>query len=170
MICHKKGCWSSRHCRKECDESNNRFKEQLGQQFDRKVIAQYITNFEETESSQDYNLNDENLEEIEALVVDVSSSLSILFDDENSETFFASLGLEEKAQKMATTLADKSFSHSLSTIGNILPNLMNFVNATCKTIDSDLFPYIVTDRYSSDKFYGITIDTSVSKHFIVGHG
>ena len=48
------------------------------------------------ESIQDNNLDDQNLEEMKALVIDALSPPSISFDDENSETFFTLLGLEEK--------------------------------------------------------------------------
>ena len=163
FVCHKEGCWSSKHTKEERDESRNRFKDRLGQRFDKKA-AQYIANFEGMESGSDNDLDDGDLDEMEALIIDVPSPPSATLIDENSEAFFTSLGLVEKAEEMATTLADRSFSHSLFTIGKVSPN------ATCNTIDSDPFAYIATDRYSSDKFYGIMIDTGASKHSTAGYG
>ena len=107
---------------------------------------------------------------MEALLIDVPSPPSTVLNNENSEAFFTSLGLVEKAEEMATNLADRSFSHSLTTIGNVSPNHINSANAACEIIDTNPFAYIATDRYSSDKFYGIMIDTGASKHSTAGYG
>ena len=76
----------------------------------------------------------------------------------------------EKAEEIATNLANRSFSHSLITIGNILSNHINFANIACDTINTDPFAYIAINWYLSDKFYGIMIDTGISKYFIAGYG
>lgn len=114
-------------------------------------------------------LDYENLKKLEALVIEALSPPSIPFDDENSKTSFTLLDLEKKAQEMVTTLANGSFSHSLSTIGNVPPNLINSIHATCNTIDSDLFAYVATDQISSDKFYEIIINNDASKHSTAGY-
>lgn len=128
----------SKHTKEERDKSRNRFKKRLGQRFDKKA-AQYIANFEEIESGLDNDLDDGDLDEMEALIIDVPSPPSTALNNENSEVFFNLLGLVEKAEKMATAFANKSFSHSLFTIGKVSPN------TTCNTIDSDLFAYITTN-------------------------
>lgn len=48
----------------------------------------------------------------------------------------------KKAEEMATSLADRSFSHFLSTIGNVLSNYIDFAYTAYDTIDTNLFPYI----------------------------
>lgn len=71
---------------------------------------------------------------------------------------------------MAINLANRSFSHSFITIGNVSSNHINFVNGVCDIINTNLFAYITTNRYLSNKFYKIMIDTGAFKHFIVGYG
>jgi len=64
---------------------------------------------------------------------------------------------------MAATLADKAFSHLVTTIDNIVPLIT----------DQDPFTYnvtISTSRYTVDKFIGIIINIGVSKRSIVGYG
>ena len=168
-MCLKKGFWSSKHTKEERDKSRNRFKERFGQQFDKKA-AQYIANFEGMEFSPDNNLDDENLYEMEVLIIDVPSPPSTVLNDETFKAFFTLLGLVQKAKEMTTNLADRSFSHSLITIGNVLHNYINSANAACDTIDTNPFAYIATDWYLSDKSYGIMIDIGASKHSTVGYG
>ncbi len=168
-MCLKKKCWSSKHTKEERDESKNRFKERFGQQSDRKA-AQYIANFEGVEFSPDNDLDDEGLDEMEALVTNVLSPPSIVPNNKNSKAFFTSLGLVEKAEEMATNLADRSFSHSFITIGNVSPNHISLANAACDMSDTNLFAYIATDQYSFDKFYRIMIDTGASKHSSADYG
>lgn len=75
------------HIRKECDESRNQFKEQLVQCFD-KDATQYIANFEGMKSNLDNNLDNEELNKMEALIIDVFSPLSASLNNENSKVFF----------------------------------------------------------------------------------
>lgn len=110
------------------------------------------------------------MEEIKVLIIDALLPPSISFDNKNSKTFFNSLGLEEKTPEVATTLANKSFSHSLSIIGNISSNIINSVDTNCNTIDLDPFTYIATDQYLSNKFYRIMIDIGASKHSTADYG
>ncbi len=122
------------------------------------------------EFSPDKDLNDEGLDKLEALVIDVLSPPSTVLNNENSKAFFISLGLIEKAEEMAINLANRSFSHSLITIGNILPNHISLANAAYDMSDTNPFTYIATNRYSSDKFYGIMIDTDAFKYSTAGYG
>lgn len=167
-MCFKKGCWSSKHTKKEHNKSRNWFKGRFGQQFDRKA-TQYIANFEGTEISPDNNLDNESLDEMKALLIDIPSPSSTVLHNENSEAFFTSFSLVEKVEKMAFNLIDRLFSHSLITIGNVLPNHINFANIACDTIDINFFAYIAIDQYLSDKFYEIIIDTGISKHFTASY-
>ena len=63
---------------------------------------------------------------------------------------------QHKAISMAATLADKAFSHLVTTIDNTVPFITN----------QDPFTYNVTtstSRYTADKFIGIMIDIRASK-------
>ena len=67
-----------------------------------------------------------------------------------------------KAISIAATLADKAFSHLVTTIDNTVL----FIT------DQDPFIYnatIFTSRYTADKFIGIIIDIKASKQFIAGY-
>ena len=140
-MCLKEGCWLSKHTKEERDKSKNQFKERFSQRFNRKA-AQYIANFERTEFSPDNNLDDKGLDEMKALLIDVPSLPSTILNGENFEAFFTLLGLVEKAEEIATNLANRSFSHSLIIIGNVLPNHISSANAACDTINTDPFAYI----------------------------
>lgn len=117
------------------------------------------------ELDSDNDLDNGNLDEIEALIIDVPSLPSVALNNENSEAFFTLLGFVKKAEEMATTFTNKLFSHSFFTISKISPNA-TYNN----TIDSDCFTYIATDQYLSDKFYRIMINTNASKHSTVSYG
>ena len=63
---------------------------------------------------------------------------------------------QHKATSIATTLVNKAFSHSVTTIDNIVPLIT----------DQDPFIYSITtftSRYTADNFVGIIINTEVSK-------
>ena len=63
---------------------------------------------------------------------------------------------QHKAISIAAILANKAFSHSVTTIDNIVP----FIT------DQDPFTYnttIFTSCYTADKFIGIIINIKVSK-------
>lgn len=122
------------------------------------------------ESGSDNDLEDENFDEMEVLIINVLSPPSATFNHKNSETFFTLLGLVKKAEEMATNLANRSFSHSLFTISNVLLNYMNSVYPAYDPIDTNLFAYIATNQYLSDKFYQIMINTSASKHSTASYG
>jgi hypothetical protein len=67
-----------------------------------------------------------------------------------------------KAISIAATLADKAFSHLVTTIDNIIPPIT----------DQDPFIYnatIFTSYYTADKFIGIIIDIKASKQSTVGY-
>lgn len=106
---------------------------------------------------------------MEALLIDVLSPPFTIFNNEKFKAFFILLGLVEKAKQMAINLADRSFSHYLIIIGNILSNYINSANATCDTINKDPFTFIAINRWLSDIFFKIMIDTGASKHFTAGY-
>ena len=107
---------------------------------------------------------------MQALLINVLSPPSKVLNDGNFEAFFTSLSLMKKAKEIATNLANKLFSHSLISIGNILCNHINSANATYNTIDIKSFTYIAINRYLFDKFYEIMIDISAFKYSTAGYG
>lgn len=52
FIYNKKGCWSSKHIRKECKDSKNKFKEWFSRGFD-KQASQYIIEYERVDHEMD---------------------------------------------------------------------------------------------------------------------
>lgn len=110
------------------------------------------------------DLDNKSLDKMKALIIDVLLLLSTVLNNENSKTFFKLLNLMEKAEEIATNLADRSFSHFFIIISNILPNYIRSDNIVCDISDANPFTYITTDQYLSDKFYEIMIDTSVFKY------
>ena len=70
---------------------------------------------------------------------------------------------QHKAISIAAILANKAFSHSVTTIDNIVPLIT----------DQDPFIYNITTStsyYTADKFIGIIINIKTSKQFIAGYG
>lgn len=106
---------------------------------------------------------------METLLIDILSPPFTVFNNENFEVFFTLLGLVKKAEEIATNLANRLFSYSFITIGNISSNYINSANTACDIINTNLFAYIAPNRYLSDKFYKIMIDTSASKYSITGY-
>jgi hypothetical protein len=82
-------------------------------------------------------------------------------DPEPAEHFTTSFGVlePERAFDIMTTLANQSLAHALTS-----------TDTTASPSDSDPFVYTTTDRYTSDVFYGIMIDTGASKKSTAGYG
>src|SRR6266571_3333252 len=83
----------------------------------------------------------------------------------NIDHYYTSFGQikQHKAISIATTLANKAFSHSITTIDNTVPLMTN----------QDPFTYnatISTSCYTTDNFIGIMIDTGISKQSTAGYG
>ena len=77
------------------------------------------------------------------------------FKIENSETFFISFGALQNAKVMIINLNQRVFKHGLEITE---PLTSHDIEA------SDPFAYVISDRYTSDEFYEIMIDTDVSKY------
>ena len=73
----------------------------------------------------------------------------------NTNTFMTSVGTIHQAETMTAYLANCSFDHAITEADPALtPH------------ESDPFTYITSKKYTSDKFYGIMIDTGASKRSI----
>jgi hypothetical protein len=151
-----------------------------------KRIDQYISEYEGTNSSSSsYSEDDfdtDLIDEMKALIVNLSSlsPLPLLSNSNNLsnvETFIISFDLVEKANAeiMITNLANRSLSHFL--INNLQislkmsyssePHSSDLVHICMKNID--FFTYIIIDRYTSEVFYEIMIDSEASIRSIVGY-
>lgn len=107
---------------------------------------------------------------MEILLIDIPFLPSIILNNKNFKAFFTLLGFVKKVKKMATNLINKLFNNFFITIGNVLLNHINSVNAACDTIDTNIFAHIASNWYLSNKFYEIMINTNASNHFIAAYG
>ena len=77
----------------------------------------------------------------------------------NTNTFITSFGTIHQAETMTAYLANHSFDHAITGAN---PNLTGH--------ESDPFTYITSERYTSNEFYGIMIDTGASRRSTAGCG
>lgn len=64
-------------------------------------------------------MDNRDLDKMETLIIDVLLLLSATLNNENSKTFFNLLGLMKKAEKIATTFTNRSFSYFLFNIEKV---------------------------------------------------
>jgi hypothetical protein len=155
-----------------------------------KRIDQYIVEYEELEEldsdENDQNTNDELIKEMKALMIEFSS-FSFLEKNSNAETFIIIFESMKNFASMTVDLVNRSFSHyfidfrtdmndqSLNdqNIDHLQISLKNesliiIVHTDMKNINSDSFAYVmILDRYISEKFYEMMIDSSASTKSIV---
>ena len=165
FVCDKKNCWSTNHTNKKKDEAMIRFKNKLSRDIDKRP-SHYITEIERINPNQKNDekndgLNDLN-EIMENFILNATSAASTFPKPENSETFFTSFGALQDAKIMTTNLNQRAFEHELG--------ITESLNNPHDSETSDPFAYVVSDRYTSNEFYGIMIDTSASKYSTAGYG
>ena len=139
-----------------------RFKNKLGRNIDKKSFH-YITEVEEINPDQKNEKNDDlnDLNEImKNFILNAISAASTSPKSENFETFFTSFEALQHAEIMTINFNQRVFEHGLRIIS------IEFLN---DFEASDPFAYIISDRYISDEFYGIMIDTNASKYSIVDY-
>jgi hypothetical protein len=146
-----------------------------------KRIDQYIAEYEELEDENDQNTNDEMIKEMKALMIEFSSFSS--FEKNNAETFIIIFESMKNLESMIIDLINRSFSHYFidfhtdmndqsssndRIIDHLQISLKNgffiiTVHTDMKNINSDSFAYVmIFDRYISEKFYEMMIDSSAS--------
>ena len=76
----------------------------------------------------------------------------------NTNTFITSFGTIHQAKTITQYLANRSFDH-----------VITGADPTLTPNESDPFKYITSERYTSDKFYDIIIDTGASKQSAAGY-
>ena len=151
------------HTDKKKDEASIKFKNDFIKRYDRRS-NQYIIDFEGIfeEKEKNDDLNNFNAK-MKTFVLNAIFEFSF-FKVENSETFFISFGALQDAEVMTINFNQRAFKHELGIIS------IEFLNQFQDSETSDPFAYVVSDRYISDEFYGIMIDTDVSKYLIVDYG
>lgn len=122
--------------------------------------SQYIAEHERV----DYERDDdsENIDDTaEALMIDIGFSSPSLLDQENvnTDTFITPFRIIHSAKTMTIDLANRFFDYPITGSN---PNL--------KRYKSDPFTYITSEKYTSDIFYRIMIDTGASKQPTAGYG
>jgi hypothetical protein len=137
-------------------------------------IDQYIAEYEELEEL-DSDENDENSEftkEMKALMIEFSS-FSFLENDSNAQTFIITFESVKNSELMIIDLTNRSLSHYLidfhtdlndQIINHLQISLKKeLLHTDMKNINSDSFAYImIFDRYISEKFYEMMIDSNAS--------
>jgi hypothetical protein len=150
-----------------------------------KRIDQYIAEYEELEEldsdKNDQNTNDELIKEMKALMIEFSF-LSFFEKNSNTETFIIIFESMKNFELMIIDLINRSLSHYLidfrtdmndhslndQNIDHLQISLKNgfsiiIVHTDMKNINSDSFTYVmIFDRYISEKFYEMMIDSSAS--------
>ncbi len=175
FVCQKEGCWSTKHSKDERETARQKFKNRFFNQVNKR-IDQYISEYEGTDLSSSYSEDDSDtdlIDEMKALIVNLSPfpALPPIPDNpSNVETFITSFDPVENANAeiMTTNLANRSLSHfltnnlqtSLKTPYLPEPHPPDPVHTCMKDVDP--FTYITTDRYTSEVFYGIMIDSRAS--------
>jgi hypothetical protein len=153
-----------------------------------KRIDQYIFEYEGTDSSSSYSEDDSDtdlIDEMKALIVNLSALSLIPDNPSNVETFMTSFESVKNAEMMITNLANRSLSHFLinnlhismnhQTSDNLqtdlkMPHPFALVQIDLNTPipvhtcmkDIDSFTYMIIDRYTSAVFYEIMIDSEAS--------
>jgi GTP:adenosylcobinamide-phosphate guanylyltransferase len=135
-----------------------------------KRIDQYIAEYEELDSDEknDQNTNDELIKEMKALMIEFSSFS--LLEKNNAETFIIIFESMKNFESMITDLVNRSFSHYLIDFHTDMKEICSkkefsiiTVHTDMKNINSDSFAYVmIFDRYISEKFYEVMIDSSAS--------
>jgi hypothetical protein len=152
-----------------------------------KRIDQYIAEYEELEEhdsdKNDQNTNSEMIKKMKVLMIEFSSLFSFLEKNENVETFIIIFKSMKNLESMIIDFINRSFSHYLidfytdmndqsssndQIIDHLQISLKNefsiiIVHTDMKNTNSDSFAYVmILDRYISEKFYEVMIDSSAS--------
>jgi hypothetical protein len=179
FVCQKEECWFTKHSKDEREIARQRFKNRFFNQMNKR-IDQYIFEYEETNlSSSSYSENDSDTDltdEMKTLIVNLPALSLISNNLPNVETFMISFESVKNAEMMITNLANRSLSHFL--INNLHINMKNQTENDLQTDlkidhllmkDINLFTYIIIDRYTSEMFYDIMIDSKASVRSIVDY-
>jgi hypothetical protein len=171
----KKNVNQQKHSRKKRDDAKRKLRNRFASQMNKR-IDQYIAEYEELDlDERNQNTNDELIKEMKALIIDFSSfSFS---EKDNAETFIIIFESMKNSQSMIIDLINRSFSHYFIDFHTDMNDqIINhfqiclkkesciiIVYTDMKNINSDSFAYVmIFDRYISEKFYEMMIDSNVS--------
>jgi hypothetical protein len=140
-----------------------------------KRIDQYIAEYEELEELEDendQNTNDELIKEMKTLMIEFSS-FSSFEKNSNAETFIIIFESMKNPEMMIVNLINRSLSHYLIDFHTDMndQNLVHLqislktetLQTDMKNTDLDSFAYVmILDRYISEKFYEMMIDSDAS--------
>jgi len=164
-VCQKENCRSWKHTKEECnkakEEYRNRFNDQTKGRFDNRFeerFKQYIVDYEGDDSEEGFD------EIFETLIIDIGSELNSEKELESSTAYLTAFGelTPNEATSMSAVLANKAFSHSLTS-----------EDMTEPTPATDPFTYTLNtscSRYTTDVFLGIVVNTGASKKSTAGYG
>jgi hypothetical protein len=167
----------------------------MNKRIDQYIFEYEETNLLSSYSEDDSDTDSDLIDEMKTLIVNLSTLSSISNNFSNVEKFITSFDFVENANAkiMITNLANRSLNHFLINnlhicmnddqtsddlqtdlkmthslvLVQIDLNVSIFVHICMKNID--LFTYIIIDRYTSDVFYEIMIDSKASIRSIVDY-
>jgi hypothetical protein len=195
FVCGKEGCWSNRHSQVEQEESQWQYGKELIKYY-KNNTRQYIIEYEGTEQEDEYNSesNEEFTGEIaQTFIVDTNPPPAQ--PKEQTELFLTFLRLI--SSDTATNITEDLMKHllihaiantSLPTTISENPFLTHHTTSFTTPEDPSTTPKVTTDytisetpqpdlrvyvtaaRYSTDRFYGVVIDTRASQKSTAGYG
>ncbi|RKF66037.1 hypothetical protein GcC1_112016 [Golovinomyces cichoracearum] len=153
IVCHKEGCWSTKHNKSERDQVFNKVKKNINQSISQQ-FSQYCLEIEgeapDNKSSTESDVIDDNQisNYLENFIFD-TNVLSISPNNQRSTTFLTETQDEINGAKAVMALENQAASHSITgdKVGYILPKNIN--------------------RYGPNKFEGIVVDTGAA-HYSAG--
>jgi hypothetical protein len=159
-ICRKDECRSWKHTENEREKAKEEYKTQFSNRFKDRFkdrFKQYIVECEgEEEDPEDFD------EIFETLITDINSELN-LDKPQPSTIYLTTFGdlISKEATLTCTELANKAFSHSLTTI--------NTTKTTTPNTDPFVYNASTKSYYTSTVFIGIIIDIGASRKSIAGY-
>jgi hypothetical protein len=137
-----------------------------------KRIDHYIAEYEGLEGldpdEDDQDTNGELIKEMKALMIEFPSEPP--FEKDTTETFITTFGPMENPQMMTTDLTNRSLSHYLTDLQTSLKKGSPTIHTGMEDTNPDPFAYVMTpDRYTSEKFYGVMIDSGASAKSTAGY-
>jgi len=177
-VCQKENCRSWKHTEEERnkakEEYRNRFNDRTKGRFDNRFkerFEQYVADCEgdDSEDSEDFN------DVFETLIIDIGSELNSEKESGSSTAYLTAFGelTPDEATSMSAALANKAFSHSLTSEDMTKPTLATDPTPATDHFTTDPFTYTLntsSSRYTSDVFLGIVVDTGASKKSTAGYG
>jgi hypothetical protein len=195
FVCQKEECWSIKHSKDERETTKQKFKNRFFIRIDHYIFEYERTNSSSSYSENDFDTDLEEMKAL-IMNLSLLSLFSNSDNSSNVETFITSFNLVQNANAeiMIINLVNRSLKHILinnlyisvndQTSNEIQTDLKKltsfdliqvdlnafvFVHICMKNImkDIDSFTYTIIERYTSEMFYDIMIDSNASIRSIV---